>query len=53
MEINVETVIVLYKEKLSNVEHDLIIREAQIKELQSQIDNLNKLLKDNNIDVVK
>lgn len=53
MEIDVMTIINLYKEKLSNTEHELLINQAKIIALEKRIEQLEGLLKENNIETVK
>lgn len=53
MEIDVMTIINLYKEKLSNTEHELIINQVKVITLEQRIEQLEGLLKENNIETVK
>lgn len=53
MEINIETIIDLYQNKLSITEKDLIMTQAQVITLQNKIEKLENLLKENNIDIVQ
>lgn len=46
MDIDVGLVINLYKEKLSNIENELIISNAQVITLQQEIDKLTVGLKE-------
>lgn len=52
MEINIQTVIDLYKDRLANTENELIMSQAQIITLQQEVNKLKNLLKENNIDVI-
>ena len=51
MEIDANVVIKLYKDRLSNVENELIINQAQIVLLQEKIDTLKRLLSENDIEI--
>ena len=53
MEIKYETVFEIYKKRLNNKEDECIMWEAQVVTLQSKIEKLEKLLKENNIDVIQ
>lgn len=53
MEINIDVVINLYKERLANIENDLIMSQAQVFTLQEKVAKLEGLLKENNIETVK
>lgn len=53
MEINIDVIISLYKERLANVENDLIISQAQVISFQNKITKLEELLKENNIDIIQ
>lgn len=53
MDIDVSLIINLYKEKLSNVENELIIFNAQVITLQQEIDKLKNILKENGIDILQ
>ena len=52
MEIDINIIIDLYKERLANVENDLIISKAQAVTMQEKIDKLEGLLKENNIEII-
>ena len=53
MEVDINIVMDLYKERLANVESDLIISKAQVVSLQNKITKLEELLKENNIDIIQ
>ena len=53
MDIDAKLIINLYKEKLSNVENELIMTTAQIITLQQEIDKLKNILKENGIDILQ
>lgn len=53
MEIDVITIMNLYKEKLSNTEHELLINRAKVIALEQRIEQLEGLLKENNIEIAK
>lgn len=52
MEVNIDLVISLYKERLANAENDLVMNQAQVITLQERVSKLEELLKENNIEVV-
>lgn len=52
MEINIQTVIDLYKDRLSNVENELIMSQAHTITLQLEVEKLKNLLKENNIEII-
>lgn len=52
MEVNIDLVISLYKERLANTENDLVMNQAQVITLQERVAQLEELLKENNIEVV-
>lgn len=52
MEINIDIIIDLYKKRMMEAEQGLIISQAQVIAMEERINKLERLLKENNIEIV-